>query len=41
MEYTVTLTVKSDLWPDEIQAEIEEAIETCCPSIELSYGFVD
>ena len=30
MEYIVKLRVKSDLWPDEIKASIEEAIEVEC-----------
>jgi len=41
MEYKVTLIVKSDLWPDEIKAEVEEAIENECSSIEILGCFVD
>lgn len=30
MEYKVTLIVKSNLWPNEIKASIEEAVEVEC-----------
>jgi len=41
MEYKVTLIIKSDLWPDEIKAEVEEAVESECSSIEILGCFVD
>lgn len=41
MEYIVKLRVKSDLWPDEIKASIEEAIEVECDAIETSGCWVD
>ena len=42
MENKVTLIVKSDLWPDEIEAAIEEAVEAeCGHNIELLMCYVD
>ena len=42
MEYKVTLILKSDLWPNEIQTEIEEAIEAeCGHAIKLFSCFID
>ena len=42
MEYKVTLIVKSNLWPDEIKAAIEEGVETeCGHSIETLGCWVD
>ena len=42
MEYIIKARVKSDLWPDEIKASIEEAVEIeCGHTIELLGCWVD